>query len=63
MYEGHTNMDNGAGTDCGSRGWDGQRGAKGENGDNCNRITIKHDSIKNEKIKHLILTFKEKIVM
>ena len=32
---------NGGGTDCGSGGWAGQSRAKGENCDNCNRITIK----------------------
>ena len=33
-------MDNGVGNDHGSGGWDGQRWAKGENWDNCNKITI-----------------------
>ena len=37
-------MDNGVGTDCGSGvgGWTGWRRAKGENGDNGNKITIKY---------------------
>ena len=34
-------MDNSVGNDCGSRGWDGQRKAKGENWNNCNRVMIK----------------------
>ena len=33
----------GGGLDCGSWGWDGWRRARGENWDNCNRITIKND--------------------
>ena len=34
-------MDNSVGIGCESRAWDGQRKAKEENEDNCNRITIK----------------------
>ena len=34
-------MDNGVGIDCGRRAWDEWRRAKGENWDNCNRVTVK----------------------
>ena len=34
-------VDNSMGIDYGSWRWDGKRRAKGENWDNCNRITIK----------------------
>ena len=37
-------MDNGVGNDCGSGRWAGQRRAKGEKCDNCNRVN------KNNKI-------------
>ena len=41
MYEWPMGKDNGVGINCGSGGWAEQRRAKGENWDNCNRITIK----------------------
>ena len=34
-------LDNNVGIDCGRGQWDGWRRAKGENWDNCNRLTIK----------------------
>ena len=42
-------MDNSVRIDYGSGECDGQRRAKGENWDNCDRITIKNDLIKKEK--------------
>ena len=43
-------MGNRVGTDCGSGGgWAGQRRAKGENWDNCNRTTIKYLEKENKK--------------
>ena len=36
-------MEDSVGTDCKSRGWDGQTMAKGKNWDNSNIVTIKND--------------------
>ena len=38
MYEWPMDMDNGAGTECRSRGWTGRRRAKGKSSDKCNGI-------------------------
>ena len=41
MCKGPLDKDDGAGTECGRRGWAGQGRAMGENGDNCNRTTMR----------------------
>ena len=51
MYEGPMDMDNRVRINCGA----GQRRAKGENWDNCNRITKK--DIKREKIQFFSFNF------